>query len=58
MNKMRKLVEARIRLLRESPDAGYVSEWVLVTALLASLALAVGAIIAALVIAKANGISL
>lgn len=51
-------LRARIRELREHPDAGYTTETVLVTALLVVLALAVIAILVAKVTSKANGINL
>lgn len=51
-------LRARIRDLREHPDAGYTTETVLVTALLVVLALAVIAILVAKVTSKANGINL
>jgi len=48
----------RHRALRDSGDAGYSTETVLVTALLAAAALVVLGIIAAKVAAKANSINL
>lgn len=51
-------VRTRAELLRRNPDAGYSTETVLVTALLAVAALAVVAVIVAKVTAKANGITL
>ncbi|WP_394617373.1 hypothetical protein JNUCC0626_48585 [Lentzea sp. JNUCC 0626] len=54
----RRAVRARIALLRRIPDAGYVSEWVLLTALLVSAVLVVVGIFVAKIIAKVNGIEL
>jgi hypothetical protein len=51
-------LRARIDELRREPDAGYTTETVVVIALLTVAALAVIAIIASKVIAKANGINL
>ena len=48
---------ARWQALRAEPDAGYSTEAVIVTALLAALALAAVGIIVAKVIAKANSIT-
>lgn len=53
-----KVVRTRFALLRQTPDAGYVSEWVLLTALLISAVLVVAGIFVAKIIAKANGIEL
>ena len=47
----------RWQALRADPDAGYSTEAVIVTALLAALALAAVGIIVAKVIAKANSIT-
>jgi hypothetical protein len=52
------LLRARIRGLREHPEAGYTTETVLVTAMLVVLALAVIAILVAKITSKANGINL
>ncbi|HEX8864350.1 MAG TPA: hypothetical protein VF821_01720 [Lentzea sp.] len=52
------VLRARFELLRRAPDAGYVSEWVLVTALVISAALVVVGVVVAKVIAKATGIEL
>jgi len=51
-------VQARIGLLRRTPEAGYSTETVLVTAVLVIATLAIVAIIVAKVTAKANGINL
>ena len=51
------LLQARWRALRLEPEAGYSTEAVIVTALLAALALAAVGIIVAKVVAKANNIS-
>ncbi len=48
---------ARWRALRADPDAGYSTETVIVTALLAALALTAVGIIVAKVVAKANSIT-
>ncbi len=48
---------ARWQALRAEPDAGYSTEAVIVTALLAALALTAVGIIVAKVIAKANSIT-
>ena len=48
---------ARWQALRADPDAGYSTEAVIVTALLAALALTAVGIIVAKVIAKANSIT-
>lgn len=53
-----KVIRTRFALLRQAPDAGYVSEWVLLTALLVSAVLIVAGIFVAKIIAKANGIEL
>jgi hypothetical protein len=53
-----KVIRTRFALLRQAPDAGYVSEWVLLTALLISAVLVVAGIFVAKIIAKANGIEL
>lgn len=50
-------IGARRQALRASPEAGYSTEAVIVTALLAALALAAVGIIVVKVIAKANSIS-
>ena len=50
-------VTARWQALRADPEAGYSTEAVIVTALLAALALTAVGIIVAKVIAKANSIS-
>ena len=52
------ILKARWELVRREPDAGYSTETVLVTALLVVIALAVIAVVAAKVTAKANGIDL
>lgn len=52
------VVRARIRMLREDPEAGYSTEVVVGTALLAALALTVLIILTAKVIAKVKGIDL
>jgi hypothetical protein len=57
-NALWKVVRTRLALLRQVPDAGYVSEWVLLTALLISAVLVVAGIFVAKLIAKANGIEL
>lgn len=51
-------LRARIDLLRRNPEAGYSTETVLVTALLVVTALAILAIIAVKVTAKATSITL
>ena len=51
-------IRRRWRLARACGDAGYITEAVLVTALLVALAVLVVAIIAAKVLKKANGIEL
>lgn len=48
----------RLELLRRHPEAGYFTEAVLVTALMVGLAIAVIAIVAAKVTAKAHSIDL
>ena len=48
---------ARYQALRAEPDAGYTTETVIVTALLAALALTAVGIIVAKVVAKANSIT-
>ena len=48
---------ARWRALRAEPEAGYSAETVIVTALLAALALTAVGIIVAKVVAKANSIT-
>jgi hypothetical protein len=53
-----KVIRTRFALLRQAPEAGYVSEWVLLTALLISTVLVVAGIFAAKIIATANGIEL
>ena len=52
------VLRVRVELLRRAPDAGYVSEWVLVTALVISAAIVVVGVVVAKVIAKATGIEL
>ncbi|WP_434450171.1 hypothetical protein [Lentzea sp. E54] len=52
------MLRARVELLRRAPDAGYVSEWVLVTALVISAAIVVVGVVVAKVAAKATGIEL
>lgn len=52
------VARARIQTLREDPDAGYSTEAVVVTALLAALAIAALAILTIKVIGKVNGINL
>ena len=51
------VLHGRWAALRADPEAGYTTETVIVTALLAALALTAVGIIVAKVIAKANGIS-
>ena len=51
------VLHGRWEALRADPDAGYSTEAVIVTALLAALALAAVGIIVAKVIAKANSIT-
>lgn len=51
-------VAACIAFLRREPEAGYTTETVVVTASLIVLALIVLAVLAAKVVAKANGITL
>ena len=51
------MLAARWRALRADPDAGYSTETVIVTALLAALALTAVGIIVAKVVAKANSIT-
>ena len=52
-------IRANIQLLREEPEAGYSTETVVITAILAALALlVVGDIIYNKVVNKANGINL
>lgn len=51
-------LRARIELLRRTPDGGYVSEYVLVTALVISGTIIVVGIVVALAVAKANSIPL
>ncbi len=51
-------IRHRWRIVRESKDAGYTTETVIGVALLAALAIAVIAIIAAKITAKANSINL
>jgi hypothetical protein len=51
-------VQARIELLRRTPEAGYSTETVLVTAALVIATLAIISIIIAKVTAKAHGINL
>lgn len=52
------LTRARIRALRDDSEAGYSTEAVVVTALLAALALAALAILGGKVIEKVTGINL
>lgn len=52
------IVRARIELLRRTPEAGYSTETVLVTAALVIATLAIISIIIAKVTAKAHGINL
>ncbi|WP_143467071.1 hypothetical protein [Lentzea kentuckyensis] len=52
------VLRARIELLRRTPDGGYVSEYVLVTALVISGTIIVVGIVVALAVAKANSIPL
>jgi hypothetical protein len=58
--KLRAIARDRLARLRDNPrsDGGYTTETVIVTALLAILAIAVVGIIVAKVTAKANGIDL
>ena len=52
-------IRANVQLLREDPEGGYSTETVLITAILAALALlVVGDIIYNKVVNKANGINL
>ena len=51
-------LRARVEVLRRNPEAGYSTETVLVTALLVVIALAVIAVLAGKLTAKANGIDL
>jgi hypothetical protein len=51
-------IRHRWRMLRETKDSGYTTETVIGIALLAALAIAVIAIIAAKITAKANSINL
>ena len=51
------VLHGRLQALRAEPDAGYSTEAVIVTALLAALALTAVGIIVAKVIAKANSIT-
>ena len=50
------VLHGRLQALRAEPDAGYSTEAVIVTALLAALALTAVGIIVAKVIAKANSV--
>lgn len=52
------MLRTRIEQVRRNPDAGYVSETTLITALLVSAGVAVLGIIVAKVIAKATSIEL
>ena len=52
-----RVLSARLQALRAAPEAGYSTEAVIVTALLAALALTAVGIIVAKVIAKANSIT-
>jgi hypothetical protein len=52
------MLRARLAAARNSRDAGYTTETVVVTALLVALAIAAVAIIVAKVLAKANGLNL
>jgi hypothetical protein len=52
------ITRARLEFLRRTPEAGYSTETVLVTAVLVLATLAIIAIIVAKVTAKANGINL
>lgn len=52
------MLRARIELLRRTPDGGYVSEYVLVTALVISGTIIVVGIVVALAVAKAKSIPL
>ncbi|MEU6158817.1 hypothetical protein [Streptomyces sp. NPDC047130] len=56
--KLRTITRDRLAHMRDNPDGGYTTETVIVTALLALLAIAVVGIIVAKVTAKANGIDL
>jgi len=51
------VLHARLQVLRADPEAGYSTEAVIVTALLAALALTAVGIIVAKVISSANNIS-
>ena len=55
---VRARLNGRLELLREQPDDGYSAETALVTALLVLLAIAVIAVIAAKIMAKAEQIDL
>ena len=55
---VRARLNGRLELLREQPDDGYSTETALVTALLVLLAIAVIAVIAAKIMAKAEQIDL
>lgn len=48
--------KARLDALRQDPESGMTTEWVIVTALMAAAAIAIVAIIVAKVTAKANAI--
>ncbi|MBN1173098.1 MAG: hypothetical protein JXA67_13060 [Micromonosporaceae bacterium] len=51
-------IRRRWRAVRDTGDAGYTTETVLVTALLVALALAAIAAISAIIVAKANALEL
>ena len=51
------LLQSRIQALREDPEAGYSTEFVIVTALVAAGAITVVAVIIAKVLSAAHGIS-
>ncbi|UJW32626.1 hypothetical protein L3Q67_02210 [Saccharothrix sp. AJ9571] len=58
VNVVRKLISARVTLLRAEPDRGEITTTVIVTALMAIAAIAIIAIIVAKLTAKANSIDL
>ena len=57
IRRLMELLAARRRALRAEPDAGYSTEAVIVTALLAALALTAVGIIVAKVVSSANNIN-
>lgn len=56
LGQLARLLRARLAVLRAQPDAGYSTEAVVVIALLVAMAIAAVGIIAAKVLAAANGI--